>query len=441
MGKLIAALLVSAGLLLGVVPVALAASAGFGTPTATATFGKEIVFTQPVTLGEAIGSAEILVTFPGSAGPTVFEVPAPPGTGATELRYTFDIATDGHVAPNTRLTARWRLYPVAAPKAAIVSPPVSILYADDRFTWQTETGSLVRVHWYQGDATFGARALKIGEDAVESASKLLGVTETEPIDFFVYADQSAFYDALGPGTRENVGGQANTEIRTMFALVTPDEIDQSWVGIVIPHELTHLVFDTAVSNPYHFPPRWLNEGLAVYESQGYVPSDQATVKAAAASGDLMPLGSLTGQFPTTFDRFGLAYAESVASVDYLVRTYGQDALVSLIKSYATGLTDDEAFTRALGVDATAFGDAWLASVGAVAPTRYGPVTAAPAPSLVAGAAPGSTAPGSTTPGSTGTSASDTGVDSVVLAAIAISITGIAVVGLYARRRRQDSTGT
>jgi hypothetical protein len=37
---------------------------------------------------------------------------------------------------------------------------------------------------------------------------------------------------------------------------------------VVPHELVHLVFDTAVKNPYHFPPRWLNEGLAVYLSEG-----------------------------------------------------------------------------------------------------------------------------------------------------------------------------
>ena len=50
-----------------------------------------------------------------------------------------------------------------------------------------------------------------------------GVTETDPIDFFIYADQDAFYDALGPGTRENVGGQANAEIRTLFALITPSE--------------------------------------------------------------------------------------------------------------------------------------------------------------------------------------------------------------------------
>ena len=57
MVRLIAALLVSAGVLLGSVPVALAASTTFGTPTAKASFGKDVVFTQPVRLDEAVSSA------------------------------------------------------------------------------------------------------------------------------------------------------------------------------------------------------------------------------------------------------------------------------------------------------------------------------------------------------------------------------------------------
>jgi len=41
--------------------------------------------------------------------------------------------------------------------------------------------------------------LQIGDNAIADTSKLLGVTETDPIDFYVYADQNKFYDALGPG--------------------------------------------------------------------------------------------------------------------------------------------------------------------------------------------------------------------------------------------------
>ena len=99
----------------------------------------------------------------------------------------------------------------------------------------------------------------------------------------------------------------------------------------IPHELTHLVFATAVDNPYHAPPHWLNEGLAVYLSQGY---DRATGRWSRRRRRpaIMPLAALDGQFPTTADRFSLAYAESVSALDYLIRTYGQAAMVTLIHS-------------------------------------------------------------------------------------------------------------
>ena len=424
----------------------MAASPTFGTPTATATFGEEIVFRQPVTVDEPIASAELLITFADAPGPTVIEVP-PPTTGGDVLSETFSLADDGFVAPNTPVSARWRLYPTATPDQPVTGPEVSILYADDRFEWKTEAGEIVRVHWYEGGDAFGARALRIAEDAVESSSTLLGVTETDPIDFYVYATEDAFYGALGPGTRENVGGQANSEIRTLFALITPGEIDDAWVSVVIPHELTHLVFDTAVSNPYHFPPRWLNEGVAEYQSEGYDAQYRATIESTARSGELIPLDGLVGQFPTTFERFNLAYAESTAAVTWLVDTYGQDALVSLVRSYADGLTDDEAFTKALGLDAGAFGDAWLKSVGAVAPTTYGPRPAAPGPVPPAWAgnpAPGTTAaPGAaTSPPVTGGEPDGEspvrGAGDVVLGVAIAAITLVVVIGLYGWRRRQDA---
>src|SRR5439155_2040184 len=156
----------------------------------------------------------------------------------------------------------------------------SVFYLDTRFDWQTRIGLLVRIHWYDGGDAFGRRALDIADKGVQQAEDLLGVKESELIDFFVYASQVPFYDALGPGTRENVGGQAQADIRTMFALITPDQIDDAWVGTVPPHELTHLVFNTAVRNPYHFPPRWLNQGLAVYLSVGYGVDDRALVPCA-----------------------------------------------------------------------------------------------------------------------------------------------------------------
>ena len=450
-------LAVAAGLFTAWAPVVAAASpVTFGTPAVTSTFLTGVTFSQPVTVTGTIKRVELLLTIADEIGPTIIEVPNPPGPGSATLTNTLDTAGGAHMIPNTPITARWRLF-AADTGAASLGPEVHVVYADDRFDWQTATGSLVRVHWYQGNAAFGAKALKLGEDEVAATSKLLGVTETRPIDFFVYADQDKFYDALGPGAHENVAGSAFANIRTMLGLIPPDQIDDPQVAVRIPHEFVHLVFDTASKNPYHSPPRWLNEGLAVYQSQSFDASDRGAVEDAARNGTLIPLDGLTGQFPNG-DDFFLAYSESVAAVDFMIRTYGSDALVSLVRSYADGRTDDEAFKAALGLDMTAFGAAWFKSVNATPKQRYGPqpAPAGPVPSAWTGAAPGGTsAPGSsaaasgagsgapsasagTTPGPDTTAAGGS-TGAIVLLVVVIAVVVVVVV-LVARRRRLADGG-
>jgi hypothetical protein len=424
-------LIVGLAWLAGPVPPVAAATVAYGTPTASATFDQGIEFRQPVTVTGSIRRAELLVEYPRAPGPEVRVVLA--GPTPTVLRYTLDTA-DGGLLPNTPVTARWRL--VSDDGSVSLGPAVSTRYLDTRFAWQTRQAGILRVHWYAGGSELGNRALEIGMRAVESATRLLGVSETEPLDFYIYGSQDAFYDALGPGTRENVGGQANAEIRTLFALITPGDISLPWVETVIPHELTHLVFDTAVRNPYHFPPRWLNEGLAVYLASGYGATDRAQVERAAADGSLMPLTAIADQFPTTRARFSLAYAESVAAVDHLVRSSGDPALVRLVRSYASGVTDDEAFRAALGQDVAAFDAGWRASLRAREPVVHGP-RPDPAGPLPAGWSAGAGA----TPGPAAGAGVKTGGDAsgaTLLAGVAVILGGLVLLGVLLLRPRSAS---
>jgi hypothetical protein len=436
----VVALIGSAGLVAD--RVAAADPVAFGSPTASSAFGVSLEFAQPVTLAAAPDEVELLVTTPGAAGPNVIDVPPPTGAGDQTLRFAIDLA-EGHIYPNTTFVGRWRVTDGSG--RAWLGPELTEVYADDRFDWRTLTGSVVRAHWYEGDAAFGRRVLRIGDTAVADTSTLLGVTETEPIDFYVYADQDKFYDALGPGARENVGGEAHADIRTMFALISPADIGASWVETVVPHELTHLVFATAIANPYHEPPHWLNEGLAVYLSESYAQSYRSSVEEAVRNDSIIPLAGLVGAFPTSRERFFLGYGESVSAVDFVVRTYGRDALVGLIRSYAKGVSDDEAFKTAFGVDTAAFEAAWLADLGATAPVRLGPVAApiGPLPSGWAGplvipsvvpAVGGGSSGGPGNPASPGAATgegSSTGI--IVVALIAIAVLGGTL--LIARRRR------
>jgi len=146
---------------------------------------------------------------------------------------------------------------------------------------------------------------------------------------------------------------------------------------LVTHELAHLVFDEAVANPYQYPPRWLNEGLAVYLSRGYTARDRRQVEGAAGGGTIIPLEGLGGQFPTRSNRISLAYAESVSAVDYFVETYGEDQLVQLITSFAEGTGLDGAFVASTGEDFATFDAAWLQSVGSAYPEPYGPLEGEP----------------------------------------------------------------
>jgi hypothetical protein len=279
----------------------------FGAPAVTSTFLSGISISEPVTLPPDARRVESLVRVEGSERTLVTPVSLP-GPGGPVLRY--ELATpSGGLIPNTLVQLAFRV--TLADGSTVTGPFASIRYDDTRYAWQTITGTLVRVHWVEGGRDFGQGALAIAETAVKKAAALLGVSETDPIDFFVYTDRTAFYDVLGPAARENVGAVAFPEIRTVIANITATDPNDPVVGIYIPHELTHVVFGDATSNPYHVPLHWLNEGLAVYLSQGYDSGSRQAVEAAVADHSLMPMSALSGQFPSSAVRLGVADAAAV----------------------------------------------------------------------------------------------------------------------------------
>ena len=154
----------------------------------------------------------------------------------------------------------------------------------------------------------------------------------------------------------------------------------------------------------------------------------------------MPLSSLSGQFPTSAERFALSYDEGVSAVDFMVRHYGRDALVTLIKSYAAGVTDDDAFQAGIGTDQAGFEAAWLADLQAPAPSPFGPQAApgGPVPSDWLGGAPvaggRSISPGGSTLGQPA-SGGIGGPALVVVAAVVIVVSaGLVLLAIRSQRR-------
>ena len=91
MRRRLLALLVMGWLVLGLAPVAAAATttwADFGAPSATSSFKTGVEFTQPVTVSKPAGRVELLLTSADAIGPTVIGSTRRTGTSSPTPRWS-----------------------------------------------------------------------------------------------------------------------------------------------------------------------------------------------------------------------------------------------------------------------------------------------------------------------------------------------------------------
>jgi tetratricopeptide (TPR) repeat protein len=122
-------------------------------------------------------------------------------------------------------------------------------------------------------------------------------------------------------------------------------------------------------------PRWLTEGISVYEETRARPEwgrdMEVPFAAALERGEALKLRDLNSGF-TRPDTIALAYFEASLLVDHIVQTKGEAALRALVRSFGDGLDHDVALTKALGVSV----DQLQASFDTALDARFGPVRAA-----------------------------------------------------------------
>ncbi len=114
------------------------------------------------------------------------------------------------------------------------------------------------------------------------------------------------------------------------------------------HELAH-VFTLQLSD--YRVPRWLSEGISVYEEGRVHPEWAADAEMifvrAYASGGLPKLADFNAAF-TRPDLVAAAYFQASLVVGLLVERHGEDVLRRLLSAYAAGASTEEALRKATG---------------------------------------------------------------------------------------------
>ncbi len=122
----------------------------------------------------------------------------------------------------------------------------------------------------------------------------------------------------------------------VVTLISPGTLDANWQEILW-HELVH-VFTLQMTN--NRMPRWLSEGISVWEEREARPEwgrrQGIELVRAVADEKLLPVGNLNEAFTgaNSNEDLGFAYFQSYLVVDFIDKRYGFEKMVELINQYA-----------------------------------------------------------------------------------------------------------
>ena len=131
---------------------------------------------------------------------------------------------------------------------------------------------------------------------------------------------------------------------------------------VLRHEIAHVLFGQCTRKAVKEIPLWFIEGIAIYLADEWVPSRHETLLKHIFSKSILPLQTLTRNFPNSQTGADLAYAESQDALRWLVEVKGRDVLFALIAELHAGKNFETAFETVVGWDLATFDGLWQASL-------------------------------------------------------------------------------
>ena len=199
---------------------------------------------------------------------------------------------------------------------------------------------------------YGERALALLRDAKQVLCEKYGLDLKRPVLVEFFGAQQDFairtFGALGGQ------GMLGVCFGTVVTMNSPGSLAHgrnNWES-TLWHEFCHVITLTVTKNKM---PRWLSEGISVYEERQRDPAwgmaMDATFRGMVLNEEtLTPVSRLSGAFmnPETQDHLMFAYFESSQVVEYLLEKYGKDKFQGILRDLAAGKRINDAIAANMG---------------------------------------------------------------------------------------------
>jgi hypothetical protein len=214
--------------------------------------------------------------------------------------------------------------------------------------------------FHKPDQLYMDRIIGRAEELYEKVTGDIGYRSEEPIGVVMAFTTEEFnqFQQNGAELPQWAVGVAYPELNIM-AIRSPRLIAAGSTSNPVEtftHELTHLILGKQFGA--HPIPRWLNEGLAMYEAYEWNPSQDLLMGRAVLSGELLSLDQLTRAFGGESFEVQLAYLQSYSLINYLISTYGREGFHAFVLQLARGQSFDEALQKTLNLSAQSLEAGW-----------------------------------------------------------------------------------
>ncbi len=264
----------------------------------------------------------------------------------------------GQYAPGTEFRVWWEL--TDATGQVLNTPIETFVYNDNSQDWALLQGEGIDLYWY-GDEDNAQEILDAAEAALVRLADQMSVSAPGTVNIYTYQSSRDMASAL------SVRAEGYDEyVITLGVAVDEDTLlllgTHDGAMLTVAHELSHIIVGQMMPSAFANMPSWLDEGLAMYAEEELPVSNQNALDAAVEDDALLSLRSMT-TYSGDSSLVDLYYGEAWSVVDFMVSSYGQDALCDLLAELNTGINQDEALQNVIGVDLDGLEDAWRASLG------------------------------------------------------------------------------
>ena len=277
---------------------------------------------------------------------------------AVDASYKLNMQQYGQIPPGVNIEYWWKVKDTAGD--ILQTTPTQYVVYDNNHTWNTLTQGKINVYWYGQNQAFGTAIMTEAQNALKVIASNTGASPNKTVNISVYTTTQD-YQASVLGAPEWSGGEEVSQYNAVYVIIEPGNMSAELPAV--DHELTHVVVNQIIYNPYNDIPFWLNEGLAVHIQFFGVtlPSQFTTPLATAVTGNsLITVRSLSDPFSAYPDKANLSYAESVSIVAYLINQYGTTKMNQLLDTFEQGSSYDGALQSIYGFDMDGLFTQWKA---------------------------------------------------------------------------------